>query len=152
MRLLDAQVLDGELLLVLHGSPAAMFSAKAGINHSLGCGVHLVTPGMMSRICISKGSRANQHRVPRARRHHRHHRRQRSTEAPVVVRRRDVMNGAAIFRGTRVPPGPVFSILADKSATEIVPIDYLSLSTDLLRSALWQACRLLEREAPWVDR
>lgn len=50
MRLLDAQVLDGELLLVLHGSPTAMFNAKAGIAQSLGCRVHLVTTGMMSRI------------------------------------------------------------------------------------------------------
>ncbi|WP_158670668.1 DUF433 domain-containing protein [Bradyrhizobium guangdongense] len=113
--MLDAHVLDGELLLVLHGSPAAMFSAKAGIAHLLGCGVHLVAAGM-------------------------------------IVRRPDVMGGAPVFRGTRVPPGAVFSNLAEKSATEIVRIDYPSLSRDLVSSALRQACRLLEREAPWVDR
>jgi hypothetical protein len=50
MRLLDAQVCDGELLLVLRRSPAALFTAKAAMADILGCGVHLVTPGMMRRI------------------------------------------------------------------------------------------------------
>lgn len=70
----------------------------------------------------------------------------------MIVRRRDLKGGAPVFRGTRVPPGPVFSLLADKSATEIVRIDYPSLSRDVISSALRQACHLLEREAPWTDR
>ncbi|MDE5444401.1 DUF433 domain-containing protein [Bradyrhizobium sp. CSA207] len=153
MRLPDAQVLDGELLLVLHGSPTAMFSATAGIAHSLGCGVHLVTTGMMRRIrnIQRKSGESNIEFLARVAiidtiAGHT------SADTPVVVRRPDVMGGAPVFRGTRVPPGPVFCMLADKSATELVRIDYPSLSQDLVRSALLQACRLLEREAPWADR
>ena len=74
------------------------------------------------------------------------------TPGPVIVRRRGVMSGEPVFRGTRVPPGPIFSMLADKSADEIVRIDYPSLSREAIKTALQQACRLLEREAPWVDR
>jgi len=153
MRLLDAHVLDGELLLVLHGSPAAMFSAKAGIANLLGCGVHLVSAGMMHRIrnIERKSGESNIAFLARVAiidtiAGHT------SADAPVVVRRPDVMGGAPVFRGTRVPPRPVFSKLADTSATEIVRIDYPSLSRDLVSSALRQACRVLEREAPWVDR
>jgi uncharacterized protein (DUF433 family) len=70
---------------------------------------------------------------------------------PVIVRRRGVMSGEPVFRGTRVPPGPVFSMLAEKSADEIVHVDYPTLSKTDIEAALQQACRLLEREAPWVE-
>jgi uncharacterized protein (DUF433 family) len=152
MRLLDAKVLDGELLLVLHGSPVAMFGAKAGIAQILGCGVHLITPGMMSRISRShrKPNETNIEFLARIaiidtiaggl-----------SADAPAVVRPPGVMSGDPVFRGTRVPPGPVFSVLADQSADEIVRIDYPSLSREAIKAALQQACRFLEREAPWVD-
>jgi uncharacterized protein (DUF433 family) len=152
MRLLDASVLDGELLLVLRASPAAMFGAKAAIAQILGCGVHLVTPGMMSRIRCShrKPNETNVEFLARiaiidtiAGRL--------SAEEPVIVRHPGVMGGDPVFRGTRVPPGPVFFMLLDQSADEIVRIDYPSLSPEAIKTALQQACRLLEREAPWVD-
>jgi hypothetical protein len=38
MRLLDAQVCDGELLLVVRGNPAEMFTAKAAIADILDAG------------------------------------------------------------------------------------------------------------------
>jgi uncharacterized protein (DUF433 family) len=50
-----------------------------------------------------------------------------------------------------VPPGPVFSMLAEKSADEILRVDYPTLSRTDIEAALQQACRLLEREAPWVE-
>jgi uncharacterized protein (DUF433 family) len=152
MRLLDAQAFDGDLLLVLHGSPAALFSAKAAIAQMLGCGVHLVTEGMMSRIRSGhrKPNETNLEFLARiaiidtiAGRL--------SVDEPVIVRRRGVMSGDPVFRGTRVRPGPVFSMLADRSADEIVRIDYPSLSREAIRTALQQACRLLEREAPWAE-
>lgn len=68
------------------------------------------------------------------------------------MRHPGVMSGDPVFRGTRVPPGPIFSMLAEKSPDEIVRINYPSLSPKLIKTALQQACRLLEREAPWVDR
>src|SRR5260370_38992009 len=70
---------------------------------------------------------------------------------PVIVRRRGVMSGEPVFRGTRVPPAPIFSMLAGMSADEIVRNDYPSVSKADLELALQQACRLLAREAPWVD-
>ena len=152
MRLLDGDVLDGELLLVLHGSPVALFGAKAAIAQILGCAVHLVTPGMMSRI---RGG----HRKPKESNVEFLARVAiidtiaggPSADAPVIVRRPGVMSGDPVFRGTRVPPGPVFSMLADQSADEIARIDYPSLSREAIKTALQQACRLLEREAPWID-
>lgn len=72
-------------------------------------------------------------------------------EEPVIVRRRGVMRGYPVFRGTRVPPGPIFSMLADMSASEIIRNDCPSVSKADIELALQQACRLLEREAPWVD-
>lgn len=63
-----------------------------------------------------------------------------------------VMSGEPVFRGTRVPPGPVFSMLAEKSAGEIVRVDYPTLSRTDIEAALQQACRLLERQAPWVEQ
>jgi uncharacterized protein (DUF433 family) len=152
MRLLDASVLDGELLLVLHGSPAALFGAKAAIAEILRCGVHLVTLGMMRRIRGGhrKSNETNIEFLARiaiidtiAGRL--------SADEPVIVRHPGVMSGDPVFRGTRVPPGPVFSMLADQSADEIVRINYPSLSREAIKTALQQACRLLEREAPWVD-
>ncbi|TQF32975.1 hypothetical protein UNPA324_28000 [Bradyrhizobium sp. UNPA324] len=72
-------------------------------------------------------------------------------EEPVIVRRRGVMRGYPVFRGTRVPPGPIFSMLADLWASEIIRNDCPSVSKADIELALQQACRLLEREAPWVD-
>jgi uncharacterized protein (DUF433 family) len=153
MRLLDAQVLDGDLLLVIHGSAAEMFGAKAAIAKTLGCGVHLVTAGMMRRVrgAYRKPGESNLAFLARiaiidtiAG--------EPLTPEPVIVRRRGVMSGEPVFRGTRVPPGPVFSMLAEKSAGEIVRVDYPSLSRSAIETALQRACRLLEREAPWVER
>lgn len=50
MRLLDAEMCGGELLLVLRGNPAEMFAAKAAIADILGCGIHLLTQGIVRRI------------------------------------------------------------------------------------------------------
>ena len=61
------------------------------------------------------------------------------------------MSGDAVFRGTLVPPAPVFGMLADLGAKENVRRRYPSLSTAEIERALQQACRLLEREAPWED-
>lgn len=154
MRLLDAKVLDSELLLVLQGSPATMFGAKAAIAQVLGCAVHLVTPGMMSRIRGGGRRKPNETNIEFLARvaildtiaggH--------SADEHIIVRRRGVMSGDPVFRGTRVPPGPVLSMLVDQSADEIVRIDYPSLSREAIETALQQACRLLEREAPWVDQ
>jgi uncharacterized protein (DUF433 family) len=69
---------------------------------------------------------------------------------PVIVRRRGVMSGDPVFRGTRVPPGPIFSMLVDMSAEEIVRVDYPSVPKADIELASQQACRLLERDAPWV--
>lgn len=71
---------------------------------------------------------------------------------PVIVRRRGVMSGDPVFRGTRVPPAPIFSMLAEMSASEIIRNDYPSVSKADIELALQQACRLLECEAPWVDQ
>lgn len=70
---------------------------------------------------------------------------------PVIVRRRGVMGGDPVFRGTRVPPGPIFSTLADMSASEIIRNHCPSVPKADIELALQQACRLLEREAPWAD-
>jgi uncharacterized protein (DUF433 family) len=152
MRLLDAEVLDEDLLLVIRGSAAELFGAKAGLAKALGCGVHLVTPGMMRRVRSGhrKPAESNIEFLARiaildsiAG--------EPSVPEPVIVRRRGVMSGEPVFRGTRVPPGPVFSMLAEKSADEIVHVDYPTLSRTDIEAALQQACRLLEREAPWVE-
>lgn len=152
MRLLDAHVLNEALILVIDGSPIEMLGAKAAIARTLGCGVHLATPGMMSGVRHARrkpGESDLQFLArlaildtlggkPRA-------------PAPVIVRQRGVMSGDPVFRGTRVPPGPIFSMLAEMSAEEIVCHDYPSVSKADIEQALQQACRLLEREAPWVD-
>lgn len=57
-----------------------------------------------------------------------------------------------VFRGTRVPPGPVFATLADRLAGEIVCLGYPQLSPDEIKMALQQACSLLERDAPLMSR
>lgn len=153
MTLVDAQVYDGELLLVFRGHPAKMFTAKAVIADVLGCAVHLVTPGMMRRI------RSGQRRVGESTLEFL----ARiaiidtiagglSTDEPVIVRYPGVMSGNPVFRNTRVPPGPVFARLASTSADDIVRLEHPSLSPDEIEAALQQACRLLERDAPWVER
>lgn len=153
MRLLDAQVCEGELLLVLRGDSAEMFTAKAMIADILGTRVHLVTPGMMRRI-RSGQSKAGESTLEFL---------ARiaiietiagslSADEPVIVRYSGVMSGNPVFRGTRVPPGPLFATLANRSADEIVRVDYPSLSPDEIKTALQQACRLLERDAPVVKR
>lgn len=50
MRLLDAQVLNGALLLTIDGSPIEMLGAKAAVSKVLSCEVYLATPGMMSGV------------------------------------------------------------------------------------------------------
>ena len=50
MKLLDAQVLDGALIVVLDGGPNELFGAKATIAKILGCDVHLATPRMMRGV------------------------------------------------------------------------------------------------------
>ena len=47
-----------------------------------------------------------------------------------------VMSGDPVFRGTRVPPAPVFVMLGEKSAGEIVRTDYPSLSQEIIETAL----------------
>ncbi len=153
MRLLDAQVCDGELLLVLRGDPAEMFTAKAMIADVLGTGVHLVTPGMLRRIRSgqSKGGESTLEFLARiaiidtiAG--------SLSADEPVIVRYPEVLSGDPVFRGTRVPPGPIFAAQADRSADEIARVDYPQLLPDEIKTALQQACRLLERNAPLVQR
>lgn len=152
MKLLDSQVLDGALVLVLDGNVQELFSAKAVSARVLGCDVHLATLGMMTRL--RSGDRKSGESVLASL--------ARFavietlggkivTPEPVIVRRNGVMSGAAVFRGTRVPPGPIFSMLAEMSAEQIVRRDYRSVSKSDIELALRQACRLLEREARWVD-
>jgi uncharacterized protein (DUF433 family) len=152
MKLRDAQVLDGALVLVLEGSPQDLLTAKTVIAGVLGCDVHLATPDMMTRLRSAhrKSSESVLESLARFA----------VIEAiggksitpePVIFRRNGVMSGAAVFRGTRVPPGPIFSMLAAMSAEEIVRDDYPSVSKADIELALQQACRLLDREAPWVD-
>jgi uncharacterized protein (DUF433 family) len=152
MKLLDAQVLDGALVLVLDGSAQDLFSAKTVIAGVLGCDVHLATPGMMSgvRSARRKSGESVLESLARFAVIEAIGGKSLTTE-PVIVRRNGVMSGAAVFRGTRVPPGPIFSMLAEMSAQEIVRHDYPSVSKSDIKLALQQACRLLEREAPWVD-
>ena len=153
MRLLDAQVCEGELLLVLRGDRAEMFTARAMIADVLKTRVHLVSPGMMRRI--RRGERtvgestleflarlAVIETIAGSL----------SADEPVIVRHPDVLSGSPVFRGTCVPPGPVFATLANRSADEIVRLDYPQLSPDEIKTALGQACRLLERDAPLVER
>ncbi|SFN44181.1 Uncharacterized conserved protein, DUF433 family [Bradyrhizobium sp. Rc3b] len=153
MRLLDAQVCDGELLLVLHGDRAEMFTARAMLADILGTRVHLVTAGMLRRI---RGGQRNVgestldflarialvEAVAGSL----------SADELVIVRHPDVLSGSPVFRGTRVPPGPVFATLADRLAGEIVCLGYPQLSPDEIKMALQQACRLLERDAPLMSR
>jgi len=153
MRLLDAEMCDGELLLVLRGNSAQMFAAKAAMADILGCGVQLVSPGMMRRI---RGSQSKAGESPlewlariaiidtvagNI-----------SADEPVIVRHSGIMGGKPVFRGTRVSPGPVFALLADTSIDEFVRAKYPSLERDEITTALQQACRLLERNAPWVEQ
>lgn len=70
---------------------------------------------------------------------------------PVIVRRSGVMSGDPVFRGTRVPPAPIFAMLAELTADEIVRQHYSSLSQDEIELALRQACQLLELTAPWEE-
>ncbi len=153
MRLLEAEVYDGELALVLRGNPAGMFAAKAKMAAILGCGVHLVSPGMMRRIRggQSKAGESTFEFLARiaiidtiAS--------NLSADEPVIVRHSGIRGGDPIFRDTRVPPGPVFAMLADTSVDEIVRAKYPSLERDEIKTALQQACRLLERDAPWVEQ
>lgn len=153
MRLLDAEMCDGELLLVLRGNPAEMFAAKAAIADILGCGVHLVSPGMMRRIGgdRSKAGESTLEFLARiavidtiAG--------NLSADGPVIVRHSGIMGGEPVFRGTRVSPGPVFAMLADTSVDEIMRAKYPSLERDEIKTALQQGCRLLERNAPWVEQ
>jgi uncharacterized protein (DUF433 family) len=153
MRLLDAHVLDGGLILVLDGDPHELFGAKAAIAKVLGCDVHLATPRVMRAV--------------------RHAPRKSGESAleflarlviidaiggksiapePVIVRRRGVMSGDPAFPGTRVPPAPIFAMLADIAADEIVRNHYPSVPKADIELALQQACRLREREAPWEER
>jgi uncharacterized protein (DUF433 family) len=67
---------------------------------------------------------------------------------PVIVRRSGVMSGDPVFRGTRVPPAPIFAMLAELTADEIVRRHYPSVSQDEIELALRQACQLLELTAP----
>ncbi len=152
MRLLDAQICDGELLLVLRGDSAEMFAAKAAIADVLGSPVHLVTSGMLRRIRggESKAGESTLEFLARlaiidtiAG--------SLSADEPVIVRYSGAMSGNPVFRGTRVPPGPVFATLADRSGEEIARLDYPQLSPDEIKTALQQACRLLERNAPLVE-
>ncbi|WP_439361125.1 DUF433 domain-containing protein [Bradyrhizobium sp. DASA03007] len=152
MRLLDAQICDGELLLVIRGNPAEMFAAKAAMADILGCGVHLVSPGMMRRIRggQSKADESTLEFLARiavidtiAG--------NLSAHEPVIVRHPGVMSGDPVFRGARVPPGPVFTMLADTSVDEIVRAKYPSLARDEIKTALRQAGCLLERNAPWIE-
>lgn len=153
MKLLDAQVCNGELLLVLRGDAGGMFTARAAIADLLGCRVHLVSRGMLRRI--GDGQRnvgestldflarlAIIDTIAGSL----------SADEPVVVRQPDVLRGNPVFRGTRVPPGPVFATMANRSADEIVRLDYPQLSPNEIKTALRQACRLLERNAPLVKR
>ena len=50
MRLLDAQLFNGALLLIIDGSPTEMLGAKTAVARALGCEVHLATPGMMNGV------------------------------------------------------------------------------------------------------
>ena len=152
MRLLDAQLFNGALLLIIDGSPTEMLGAKTAVARALGCEVHLATPGMMNgvRNARRKPGESNLQFLARLAIIDTLAGNPPAPE-PVIVRRRGVMSGEPVFRGTRVPPGPIFSMLADMSADEIVRNDYPSVSKGDLELALQQACRLLEREAPWVD-
>jgi hypothetical protein len=49
MRLLDAHVLDGALILAIDGGPE-MSGAKATVAKALGCEVHLATPRMIETV------------------------------------------------------------------------------------------------------
>lgn len=154
MRLLDAQVLNGALLLTIDGSPIEMLGAKAAVAKVLGCEVYLATPGMMSGVQTAsrKPGESNlqflarlaiidtiRGKAPVPEPEH------------VVVRRPGVLTGKPVFRGTRVPPAPIFSMLAGMSASEIVRNHYPFVSKADIEMALQQACHLLEREAPWID-
>lgn len=155
MRLLDAQVLNGALLLTIDGSPIEMFGAKAAVAKVLGCEVHLATLRMMSgvRTASKKPGESNLEFLARLAIVDTIRGKAPAPEpAHIIVRRPDVLTGKPVFRGTRVPPGPIFSMLAGMSACEIVRDHYPSVSNTDIELALQQACRLLEREAPWVDR
>lgn len=152
MSLLDAQVYDGELLLVIRGEPAEIFAVKSVISDLLGCAVHLVTPTMMRRIRTSQRGVGEStigflariailDTIAGGL----------SSDEPVIVRYPGLMSGNPVFRGTRVPPGLVFARLASTSADDIVRREHPSLSLGEIEAALLQAC-LLERDAPWVER
>jgi uncharacterized protein (DUF433 family) len=123
--------------------------------HSLadGCEVHLATPGMMNgvRTASSKPGESNLEFLARFAIIDTIRGKSRAPE-PVVVHQPGVLTGKPVFRGTRVPPGPIFSMLVDMSASEIARDHYPSVSQTDIELALQQACRLLEREAPWVDQ
>lgn len=109
MRLLDAQVCDGELLLVLHGDRAEMFTARAMLADILGTRVHLATAGMLRRV---RGGQRNVGESildflarialvePVAA--------SLSADEPVIVRHPDVLSGSPVFPGTRVAAGAGF--------------------------------------------
>jgi uncharacterized protein (DUF433 family) len=129
-----------------------MFAAKSAIVKALGCEVHLATASMIRRVqtTIRKPGESNLAflarlaiidmiggEIP--------------VPDPVIVHRPGVISRHAVFRGTRVPPAPIFALLGDLGAEAIVRRDYPSLSTAEIEGALRQACWLLERYAPWED-
>src|SRR5258708_31930366 len=140
MRFLDAQLLNGALLLIIDGSPTEMRGAKTAVARALGCEVHLGTRGMMNgvRNARRKPGESNLQFLARLAIINTLAGKPPAPE-PVIVRRRGVMSGEPVFRGTRVPPAPIFSMLADISADEIVRNDYPSLSTRDLQLALQPA-------------
>ena len=152
MKLLNARLLDEALILVLDGSAQNLFSAKTVLARPLGCDVHLATPGMMTRLRSAYKKSGESVLDSLARFAVIEDLGGKSvTQEPVIVRRNGARLGAAMFRGTRVPPGPIFSMLAEMNTEEITCRDYPSVSKADIEMALQQACHLLEREAPWVD-
>jgi hypothetical protein len=104
MRVLDAQVLDGALILVLDRGPHELFGAKAAIARVLGCDLHLATPRMMRGVRHAPRKSGESALAFLARLVVLDAIGGTSAPEPVIIRR--PMTGNPVFRGTRVPPAP----------------------------------------------
>lgn len=71
---------------------------------------------------------------------------------PVVVRRKGVLGGRPIFRGTRVQVETLFENLADGHSLDEIVENFPTLDRSDLRAALIQACEALKEAAPLTHR
>lgn len=69
----------------------------------------------------------------------------------VVVRRRNVMNGVACFRGTRTPASVLGSYLLTSPTISQFLADNPGVTRPMVRFAILKALKLLDEHAPEIE-